>query len=232
MPPGSLIASMAVRPVDEKALAGTAAAWGVARSSMNSAAVMVVLVLLAAAPWIVFQWIWSIVIVGPIIGLYALYLVVRILIPSGTVGKAFEAPAAMLAPLGLAMTQHPQVGLNPRVDRPGYSPRMVGALVMEGERHGRPVSVRRDGDGPTVVMVAASFPEFSVKSNGDRLRATCGAPAQVGRALGSLSGSKRWRGVKLSSGDRGISVERRRDSGFDWLCDLWLAERLAEALSA
>ena len=40
VPPGSLIAAMAVRPVDERAISGTAAAWGVARGSMNSAAVI------------------------------------------------------------------------------------------------------------------------------------------------------------------------------------------------
>ena len=47
---------MAVRPVDERAVSGTAAAWGVARGSMNSAAVMVVLICCAMAPWIIFQW--------------------------------------------------------------------------------------------------------------------------------------------------------------------------------
>jgi len=230
VPPGSLIAAMAVRPVDDKALAGTAAAWGVARGSMNSAAVMCVLVFFAAAPWIIFQWIWSLVIVGPIIGLYALYLVARIMMPSGTVSKAFQASAEMLAPLGLDIAQQPGVGLNPRIDRPGYSAKVVGTYALEGERHGRHVSMRRHSDGPTVTSVDGSFPEFSIKSDGDRLRAERGAPREVGRALGSLSGSKRWKGVKVKSGSDGISVERRRDSGFDWLCDLWLAERLANAV--
>ncbi len=231
VPPGSLIAAMAVRPVDERALSGTAAAWGVARGSMNSAAVMVVLIFCAMAPWIIFQWKWSLIVMLPIIGVYLLYLVLRIFIPSGTVGQAFRAGADMLSPLGLEMTQQPQVGLNPRVDRPGYSAKMVGTFALEGERHGRHVSMRRESDGPTVVSVGGAFPEFSVKPDGDRLRAARGAPSEVGRALGSLSSSKRWKGIELKAGANGIAVERRRDrSGFDWLCDLWLAERLADAV--
>jgi hypothetical protein len=230
--PGSLIAAMAVRPLDERALGGTAAAWGLARSSMNSGAVMVVLIFFAVAPWIIFQWKWSLIVGVPIIFVYLLYLVVRIFIPSGTVGQAFAASADMLSPLGLDMTEQPRVGLNPRVDRPGYSPKMVGTFALEGERHGRRVSMRRDGDGPTVVSVGGEYPQFTVKADGDRLRAARGAPREVGRALGSLSRSKAWKGVEVAGGPDGIAVRRRRDMGFDWLCDLWLAERLADALRA
>jgi hypothetical protein len=232
VPPGSLIAAMAVRPIDEEALAGTADAYGVARSSMNSGAVMVVLIFFCVVPWILFQWIWSILIVGPIIGLYLLYLIARIFMPSGTVAKGFTASAQMLAPLGLDMAQHPEVGLSPRFGQPGYNTRLVGSYLLEGERHGRSVTMRRDGDGPTVTSVSGDFPEFSVKSDGDRLRAGRGAPAAVGRALGSLGRSKRWKGVAVKAGADGIAVERRHDSGFDWLCDLWLAERLADSLRA
>jgi hypothetical protein len=224
---------MAVRPVDERAASGTAAAWGVARGSMNSAAVMVVLIFCAMAPWIIFQWKWSLIVVLPIIGVYLLYLLVRIFMPSGAVGKALRASAEMLSPLGLDMTQQPRVGLERRFGQPGYSGKLVGTYALEGERHGRHVSVRRSGEGPTVIAVGGAYPEFTVKSNGDRLRAGGRAPPEVGRALGSLSRSKRWKGMDLEAGGDGITVERRRDSsGFDWLCDLWLAERLADAVRA
>jgi hypothetical protein len=232
VPPGSLIASMAVRPVDAEAVSGTVAAWEVGRRSMNSGAIMVVLIFLAMAPWIIFQWIWSIVIVGPVIGLYLLYLIARIFMPSGTVGQAFQASAKTLAPLGLDMTQQPHVGLDPRIDRPGYSAKLVGTYALEGARHGRHVSMQREGSGPTVTSIGGRFPEFAVKSDGDRLRAVRGAPPEVGRALGSLPSSKRWKGVQLHAGPDGIAVERRRDSGYDWLCDLWLAERLADEVRA
>jgi hypothetical protein len=231
--PGPLIVAMAVRPVDEKALAGGDAAWGLARHSMNSGAVMVVLIFLAMAPWIIFQWKWSLIVMLPIIGVYLLYLIARIVMPSGTVSQAYRAGADMLSPLGLDMTQQPKVGLNPRFDRPGYSAKMVGAFALEGQRHGRHVSMRRESDGPTVVSIGGAYPEFGVKSDGDRLKAARGAPREVGRALGSLSRSKRWKGMELCAGGDGITVERRKDSsGFDWLCDLWLAERLADAVRA
>jgi hypothetical protein len=233
VPPGSLIAAMAVRPVDEKALAGGDAAWGIARHSMNSGAIMVTLIFFAMAPWIIFQWKWSLIVMLPIIGVYLLYLVARIVIPGGTVSQAYRAGADMLSPLGLDMTQEPRVGLEHRLGQPGYSGKLVGTFALEGERHGRRVSMRRESDGATVIAVGGSYPEFSVRSDGDRLRAARGSPPQVGRALGSLSRSKRWNGMELRAGADGITVERRRDSsGFDWLCDLWLAERLADAVRA
>ena len=139
----------------------------------------------------------------------------------------------MLSPLGLDMTQQPRVGLERRFGQPGYSGKLVGTYALEGERHCRHVSMRRSGEGPTVIAVGGAYPEFTVKSDGDRLRAAGGAPPEVGRALGSLSRSKRWKGMDLEAGRDGITVERRRDSsGFDWLCDLWLAERLADAVRA
>jgi hypothetical protein len=233
VPPGALIAAMAVKPVDARALEGTAAAWGVARSSMNSGAVMVTLIFFTMAPWIIFQWKWSLIVGVPIIFVYLLFLVVRIVIPSGTVGKAFRASADMLSPLGLDMTSQPKVGLSPRIDRPSYSAKMVGTFALEGERHGRHVTMTRESDGPTTISVGGTYPRFTVKGDGDRLKAGRGAPPEVGRTLGSLSRSKRWKGIELHAGDDGIAVERRRDSsGFDWLCDLWLAERLADAIAS
>jgi hypothetical protein len=50
---------------------------------------------------------------------------------------------------------------------------------------------------------------------------------------GSLIAAMAVRPVESGAGGDGITVERRRDSsGFDWLCDLWLAERLADAVRA
>lgn len=76
-----------------EALESTDTAWGIARSSMNSGAIMCVLIFCAMAPWLIFQWVWSLVIVVPVIGLYLLYLVARILIPSGTGEDARERAA-------------------------------------------------------------------------------------------------------------------------------------------
>jgi hypothetical protein len=42
-------------------------------------------------------------------------------------------------------------------------------------------------------------------------------------------GFKRSRKLKIESGSDGVTVARRGGAQADWLCDLWLAERLADA---
>ena len=64
---------------------------------MNSAAVIVTLIFFAMAPWIIFQWKWSLIVMLPIIGLYLLYLVVRIVMPSGTAARR-TGPAPTCSP--------------------------------------------------------------------------------------------------------------------------------------
>jgi hypothetical protein len=45
-----------------------------------------------------------------------------------------------------------------------------------------------------------------------------------------LPNSTRWNGVRGSAGNGGIEVQRKGVGSGDWLLDLWLAERLAEAV--
>jgi hypothetical protein len=45
-----------------------------------------------------------------------------------------------------------------------------------------------------------------------------------------LRKAKRWVGIELSAGQDGIAVERESKGQNMWLYDLWLAERLLEAL--
>jgi hypothetical protein len=63
--------------------------------------------------------------------------------------------------------------------------------------------------------------------------APCGAgrPVRDRPLLGSLGSSKRWNGVRVEAGDEGLIVYRRSSGEGDWLCDLWLAARLAAALA-
>jgi hypothetical protein len=39
----------------------------------------------------------------------------------------------------------------------------------------------------------------------------------------------RWKRVSAEGGAEGIVVTRKKGEQNDWLCDLWLAERLASA---
>ena len=126
---------------------------------MNSAAVMVTLIFFAMAPWIIFQWKWSLIVMLPIIGLYLLYLVIRIVIPSGTVSQAYRAGADMLSPLGprhdSAASGWPRIPASTGRDT---APRWSGRIALEGERHGRHVTMRRESDGPTTISVGGSLP--------------------------------------------------------------------------
>ena len=95
--------------------------------------------------------------------------------------------------------------------------------------------------GVIVVMVAVAL--IALQFGSGTAHPTGALIAIVGIVFGFIailmvlqrreSRSKRWKGMDLEAGGDGITVERRRDSsGFDWLCDLWLAERLADAVRA
>jgi len=96
---------------------------------------------------------------------------------------------------------------------PGYSAKLFGATVMTGERHGHRVEVRQEA-GLSELTLHDSVPEVE------------GEPSKV---LPGLPASERWRNVKVHGGRDGIVVDRKGDPGA-WLCDLWLAERLAAQL--
>ena len=78
------------------------------------------------------------------------------------------------------------------------------------------------------MSVAAPTPEFSAKSRDGRVRPGDGAPENVVAALKGIPNSTRWRKVTIAGGPEGIEVVRKSGEQSDWLCDLWLAERLAE----
>ncbi len=138
---------------------------------------------------------------GPLIVIAALYGSFRALAPGGEMDQGYEKVGLAMAPLGFEVTERPKVKIEVREATTGrVGPKIHGALVLSGERHGRSVSVRI-GDGSSEVAVREPCREFSAKS-------------------------KR---VKVESGSEGIVVARKGGGQADWLCDLWLAERLAEA---
>jgi len=54
-----------------------------------------------------------------------------------------------------------------------------------------------------------------------------GAPEAIGAALAEVPNSTRWKRVAVEGGPGGIVIARKSGEQSDWLCDLWLAERLA-----
>jgi hypothetical protein len=140
---------------------------------------------------------------------------------------------AYLRPLGLAVVDRPNIDLK-RIARTAlegpWGLVSGAATVLGGTRHGRPVQVVVDGKR-NYTVVEAPVPPFTVESRDGKLVAGEGAPRAVEESLKELRKAKRWLGMELQAGSEGIVVERAAGRRQDmWLYDLWLAERLLEAL--
>ena len=209
---GDLLGDLAIGPIDDAALAAAGGrTWGIARTSINGGAVIIVLIFCAVVPWILFTFVWSLVVFVPIIVAYAVYLAARLLRPGGTLERAYDDSAATLAPLGLELAETPTVTVEQRTGSPGAEARLKGAVAYAGERHGRPVSIRIAG--ACTVTLGGAVEEFTVRSRGERLRAADGAPAAVVAVLEALRPSSFWNGVTASGGSRGVTVQRGRNGG-------------------
>ena len=140
---------------------------------------------------------------------------------------------AYLRPLGLEMVETPAIDFKRIARSPLEGPWgsvTANARVLAGRRHGRQVQVVSEGK-KNFTMVKARVPRFTVESREGKLVAAEGAPRIINESLHQLRKAKRWQGIELQGGSEGIVVERtsgRRQNM--WLYDLWLAERLLDAL--
>jgi hypothetical protein len=233
MDDADLWAAMAVRPIDAEAVKARAAGWEAGRRSQNLGMVIAVLIFLTVPPIYLLESFVPLLIGGPLIALAAIWGSVRALAPGGELDRGYENVGRAMAPLGLAVTERPSVSIEMRDPvTPRMGPKIRGALVLSGERHGRRVSVRL-GSGEVSstgeVTLAAAVPEFEARSRDGRVRPGDGAPATIVAALEAVPNSTRWKKVQVEGGPEGIVVARKGGGQSDWLCDLWLAERLAEA---
>lgn len=140
---------------------------------------------------------------------------------------------AYLRPLGLAVVERPTIDFK-RIARTAvegpWGLIAGGGVVLEGIRHHRPVQVVVDSQR-NYTVVQAEVPAFTVESGEGKLVADGRAPQAVKESLKELRQAKRWVGLELHAGPEGIVIERvpgRRQNM--WLYDLWLAERMLEAL--
>lgn len=208
-----LWAALAVRPIDREAIQARSELWNAGRRSLNLGAVVVVLIILTVPPIYLLESFVPLLIGGPLIVLVALYGSWRAMAPGGELDQGYERVGEAMAPLGLEVVERPQVRIEmvePVTPRMG--PRIHGALVLKGERHGRPVTVRLGGEertGASEVRVAAA------------------APPDIDAVMKTLPDSPRWKRVEVKGGPEEIVVTRKGGEQSDWLCDLWLAERLA-----
>jgi hypothetical protein len=228
-----LWAAMAVGPIDAEAVKARAAGWEAGRRSQSLAMVVTLLIFLTVPPIYFFESFVPLLIGGPLIVIAALWGSIRALMPGGELDQGYANVGKAMAPLGLEVTERPQVSIETRDAVTGrVGPKIRGALALEGERHGHRVSVRLDSTETATrseVTVASPTPEFEAKARDGKVRPPKDAPEAIAAALNSVPASASWKKVKAEGGREGIVVERKGGDQTDWLCDLWLAERLAEA---
>jgi hypothetical protein len=224
-----LWAALAVKPIDREAVRARSDAWEIGRRSQSLGMVVTLLIFLTVPPIYLLESFVPLLIGGPLIAIAALYGSFRAIASGGEMDKGFESVGKSMAPLGLAVVERPTVSIETKDAVTGrMGPEIQGELVLGGERHGRPVSVRLGG-GRSEVRVGAGSPEFLAKARDGKVRPDKGAPAEIAAALKSAPASTRWKKVEATGGPDGIVVTRKGGGQSDWMCDLWLAERLAAA---
>jgi hypothetical protein len=232
MEDAELWAAMAVKPIDAAAVKARAAGWEAGRRSQSLAMVVTALILVAVPAMYLTESFVPLLVGAPIIVLLALWGGIRALMPGGELDRGYENVGVAMAPLGFEVAERPQVNIEVREATTGrVGPKIHGALVLEGVRNGRRVSVRLGGGeavGRSEVSVAAAAPRFEAKARDGRVRPLDGAPENVVAALQGVPNSTRWKKVTVEGGPEGIEIIRKGGGQADWLCDLWLAERLAE----
>jgi hypothetical protein len=225
---GELWSALAVRPIDTDAIKARKEMWDTGRRSIGLAAVICVLIFLTVPAIYLTGSFVPLIIGGPLIAIAALYGAIRAIGPGGDVDRGYDSLDRAMKPLGLKLDARPRVKMVPRAPTmPGYSAKLLGPTVMTGQRHGHRVEVQQE-DGRSEVTVRASVPEFDAKAKDGRLVAQEDG-SNAAAVLRGLPASERWRGVQIHGGTDGIVVDRKGDPGA-WLCDLWLAERLANDL--
>ena len=199
-----LWAAMAVAPIAPEALRSRAAGWDSGRRSLRLGALVVVLIMLTVPAIYLLESFVPLLIGGPLILAAALYGAARAIGPGGELDSAYDRLDQWLEPLGLRLEERPRADFEARAPaQPGFDYRLHGATVLRGKRHGRLVTVRlgEDERDGSEVTVAVDCREWEVESKLVTVR---------------------------SDGDQ-IALSRRRQGQESWLCDLWVAERLASS---
>jgi len=228
-----LWAAMAVAPIDADALEARREMWESGRRSLRLGMAVTALIFVTVPATYLLESFLPLLIGAPLIAIVALWGGIRALAPGGEMDKGYDNVGRAMAPLGLDVSERPKVDIETREATTGRAgPRVHGALVLNGERNGHCVSIRLGGEGrvgASEVRVATPVPEFNAKSRDGKVRPADGAPEKVVSALRSVPSSSRWKKVTVAGGPGGIEVLRKSGEQSDWLCDLWLAERLARA---
>jgi hypothetical protein len=230
-----LWAAMAIRPIDDEALRARAALAGTERSGMRLGIVICVLIFLAVPPIYFFHTFVPVLVGAVVIGAIALWKSAALLADGDGLGGIYELTNLAMAPLGLEVSERYRISLEPSLATGGPQARTRGAFEMQGDRYGRHVIVRTvatDGvRSPSHVKVAIhSDAEFRIRFNGPA-RSEGAVPDSIEALLVRLPLSPRWNGANVRVKEGVVAVDRRSAQGGNSLLDLWLAERVADALA-
>jgi hypothetical protein len=230
----ALWAAMAVAPIDADAVRAREQVWDVGRRSQRLGLVVFALIFLTVPAIYLLESFVPLLIGGPLIALAAIYGSFRAIGPGGEIESGFERTDRAMAPLGLRVTARPKGGFETRApSMPGFDYRLRGPTELGGERRGRRVTVRLGGyedAGTSEVHLRAALPEFQARSRDGGIRAAGQGPPELAAALAAVPNSTRWKRIEVSGGPAGLTVARSKGEQRDWLCDLWLAERIADSL--
>jgi hypothetical protein len=208
--------------------------WGTVRTSMRTGMLISGLIFLSVPPVYLLDTFIPLIVGGSLIAGIALLKSASLMSSGGDLEKAYDLASRAMAPLGLEVVERPTVTIEPKSVAPfRMGPTIRGALVLEGRRHGRDVTIRMPAGGiraASDVSIAGATPEFEYKARDGRLKAANGAPAAVAAALKAVPNSPRWNGVRGGGDADGVVVGRKGAASGDMLLDLWLAERLADSL--
>jgi hypothetical protein len=197
-----LWAALAIEPIDADSRKAQEEMWDAGRRSLKLGVVVCALIFVTVPAVYLLESFVPLLIGGPLIAFAALYGAFRAIGPGGELDQGYVRTDRTMKPLGLQVTARPEGGLEPRGPAlPGFDYRLRGLTELSGERHGRRVTIRIGGDedaGHSEVEIAVPCNFFEAKS-------------------------KR---VEVRSGPEGLVVSRRKAAPNDWLCDLWVAERL------
>ncbi len=135
-----------------------------------------------------------------------------------------------LAPLGLEVTR--TLGLTIDITSLiGDGQKLIpdNPTIIEGQRYGKLVHIETIGKY-SLTFIETKLAEFRVQSNQGKLTPKENAPKELVAALKSLRKAKRWQGIKVSAGPKGIAIHRESKGTNMWLYDLWLAEFVIDKL--
>ncbi len=158
----------------------------------------------------------------------AMVVVMALMLPFN-MKRGREAVDDINSGLGLKISALPQSILLPRIGTDGIGHHIVGPTTMEGTRYGRHVVVDAYS-GSTAVLVGVATQPFELKGADGAVQADGQVPGWVSGVLAQVPSDPRWHKVKVVGGPQGIRADRKGSAlDSDWMLDLWLAERLADA---